>query len=204
MDILTVLFNRQIMKYLGASSLAIYGPIVNVSTFVQCCAYSVGQAAQPIISFNLGAKQWQRIKKVLQYSLYTVTLFGIFWTTLSLICPNLYIYIFMKLTDEILNMTPAIIRSYSLSFILLPLNIFSTYYFQALIKPKTAFIVAVSRGCVVSGVLIMTLPLMTGAGSLWFTMPITELIVSAYAIFSIVKYTKQLSDSGGGKHLQRR
>lgn len=47
MGILTVLFNRQIMKYLGSDTLAIYGPIIQVSTFVQCCAYSVGQAAQP-------------------------------------------------------------------------------------------------------------------------------------------------------------
>lgn len=52
MGILTVLFNRQIMQYLGSDALAIYGPIINVSTFVQCCAYSVGQASQPIISTN--------------------------------------------------------------------------------------------------------------------------------------------------------
>lgn len=45
MGILTVLFNRQIMQYLGSDALAIYGPIINVSTFVQCCAYSVGQAS---------------------------------------------------------------------------------------------------------------------------------------------------------------
>ena len=57
MGILTILFNRQIMRrYLGPDALAVYGPIINVSTFVQCCAYSVGQAAQPIISMNLGAK----------------------------------------------------------------------------------------------------------------------------------------------------
>lgn len=67
MGILTVLFNRQIMKYLGTSALAIYGPIVNVSTFVQCCAYSVGQASQPIISINFGARYGQRIKDVLRY-----------------------------------------------------------------------------------------------------------------------------------------
>lgn len=61
MGILTVLFNRQIMKYLGANALAIYGPIINVSTFVQCCAYSVGQAAQPLISANYGAGSGKRI-----------------------------------------------------------------------------------------------------------------------------------------------
>lgn len=47
MGILTVLFNRQIMRYLGTNALAIYSPIVNVSTFVQYCAYSVEKASQP-------------------------------------------------------------------------------------------------------------------------------------------------------------
>ena len=85
MGILTVLFNRQIMKYLGSNALAIYGPVINISTIVQCCAYSVGQAAQPIISINFGAKKWQRIKETLRYALYTVGVFSTFWTVFSLI-----------------------------------------------------------------------------------------------------------------------
>lgn len=111
MGILTVLFNRQIMKFLGTDALAIYGPIINVSTFVQSCAYSVGQAAQPIISMNFGAGQGARIRETLRYALYTVAGFSIFWTALSMMCPNLYVYIFMKPTDTILQMAPAIIRS---------------------------------------------------------------------------------------------
>lgn len=50
MGILTVLFNRQIMRWLGSDAMAVYGPIIQISTFAQCCAYSVGQASQPIIS----------------------------------------------------------------------------------------------------------------------------------------------------------
>ena len=69
MGILTVLFNRQIMQYLGSDALAIYGPIINVSTFVQCCAYSVGQASQPIISTNFGAGKETRIRETLRYAL---------------------------------------------------------------------------------------------------------------------------------------
>lgn len=193
MGILTVLFNRQIMKYLGSNALAVYGPVINVSTIVQCCAYSVGQAAQPIISINFGAKKWQRIKETLRYALYTVGAFSIFWTAFSLICPNLYIYIFMKPTKAILEIAPAIIRCYSISFLLLPLNIFSTYYFQVLMKPGAAFYVSVFRGCIVSGILIMMLPVVAGADSIWFAMPITELLVSVYAVFMMNKYTKALS-----------
>ena len=187
MGILTVLFNRQIMRYLGADALAVYGPIVNVSTFVQCCAYSVGQASQPILSVNYGAGQKGRIRETLQYALYTVALFSLFWTALSLVCPNLYIHIFMKPTNTILEIAPTIIRRYSLSFLLLPLNIFSTYYFQALMKPRAAFIVSVFRGCVVSGILILLLPAVAGADSIWFAMPITELIVAVYAVRTIAR-----------------
>ena len=192
MGILTVLFNRQIMKYPGANALAIYGPIIQVSTFVQCCAYSVGQAAQPIMSMNFGAGKGGRIRETLRLALMTTTFFGIFWTLLSMVCPNLYIRIFMSPTPEILAMAPPIIRTYALSFLLLPFNIFSTYYFQAIMKPKAAFVVSVARGLVISGILIMVLPVLTGASSLWFAMPVTELLVMFYAITAIRKYTKAL------------
>ena len=65
MGILTILFNRQIMACLGTNALSVYGVIVNISTFVQYCAYSVGQASQPIISTNFGAGKGDRIRETL-------------------------------------------------------------------------------------------------------------------------------------------
>lgn len=191
MGILTVLFNRQIMKYLGANALAIYGPIIQVSTFVQCCAYSVGQASQPIISTNFGAGKTGRIKETLSLALWTTVFFGIFWTTLSMVCPNFYIRVFMSPTQEILAMAPAIVRTYALSFLLLPFNIFSTYFFQAIAQPKEAFVVSVARGLVISGILILVLPILAGASSIWFAMPITELLVALWAGAKIKKYTRE-------------
>ncbi len=194
MGILTVLFNRQIMRYLGADALAIYGPIINVSTFVQCCAYSVGQAAQPIISTNFGAGRASRIREALRCALWTTAFFGVFWTALSMACPNLYIRIFMSPTADILAMAPAIIRAYSISFLLLPFNIFSTYYFQAILRPKVSFFVSVARGLVISGMLILMLPVLAGADALWFAMPITELAVALCAAAGICRCTAALPE----------
>lgn len=192
MGILTILFNRQIMNYLGSDALSVYGIIVNISTFVQCCAYSIGQAAQPIISMNYGAKFGKRIKKVLKYALTTALFFSIFWTALSALAPNLLVKLFMTPTKEIMKIAPFIIRTYGLSFLLLPFNIFSTYYFQALLKPKAAFIVSVARGLVVSGILIYVLPFIN-PDMLWYTMPLTEGIVVLYAGNKMIQYTKKLS-----------
>ena len=197
MGILTILFNRQIMHYLGTNALAVYGVIVKISTFAQCCAYSVGQASQPIISTNFGAGKGGRIRQPLKYALGTTAFFSILWTVLSLTIPNAFIHIFMTPTPEVLQIAPNIMRCYGISFILLPLNIFSTCYFQALMKPKAAFIVSVARGFVISGILIYLLPVVAGADSIWFAMPITELLVAIYVIYEMVKNTKQLKDERG-------
>ena len=194
MGILTILFNRQIMRYLSSDALAIYGPIINVSTFVQCCAYSVGQAAQPIISTNYGSGKGNRIRETLRLALGTTVFFGIFWTALSLVCPNLYIRIFMNPTPAILAMAPAIIRTYAVSFLLLPFNIFSTYYFQAILQPVDSFVVSVARGLVISGFLILFLPVLFRAESLWFAMPVTELLVAFYVVIRMKRATAALPE----------
>lgn len=194
MGILTMLFNRQILKYLGTDALAVYGIIINISAFVQCCAYSIGQASQPMISMNYGAGKGGRIKQILKYALETAAVFGLIWTALAVFVPNLFVRIFMTPTQEILTIAPGIIRSYEISFLLLPFNIFSTYYFQALMRPKISFIVSVSRGAVISGILISILPAVVGTNAIWFAMPITELLVAVYVSIRMVQCTKAISE----------
>lgn len=115
------------------------------------------------------------------------------WTALAEFAPNLFVRIFMTPTEEILAIAPNIIRSYGISFLLLPFNIFSTYYFQALMKPTASFLVSVDRGAVISGILIYLLPAVLGANAVWFAMPVTELIVAIAVSAAMIRYSKKLS-----------
>ena len=180
MGILTMIFNRQILKYLGTDALSVYGIIINISTFVQCCAYSIGQASQPILSVNYGAGEARRIREILLYALGTAAVFGVVWTVAAELFPNAFVRIFMTPTDNILRIAPDIIRRYGISFVLLPFNVFATYYFQAIMRPTAAFVVSVGRGAVLSGALILLLPAVAGADSLWFAMPLIELLTAAF------------------------
>ena len=193
MGILTVLFNRQIMKYYGASALAVYGIIVNISTIVQCCGYSVGQAAQPILSINFGAGQWKRISQVLKYAVLSAGGFGLLWLLVELLFPNGIVRIFMTPTEAVLAIAPQILRSYGLSFLLLPFNVFSTYYFQSVMRPGASFAISVVRGVGLSGLLICLLPLLFGPEMIWFAMPITELAIAAAVTALMRKSQKALA-----------
>lgn len=61
-----------------------------------------------------------------------------------------------------------------------------------------AFVVSVARGFVISGLLILLLPILIGASAIWFAMPITELLVMFYAARKIQTYTRSLSENGTG------
>ena len=192
MGILTILFNRQIMHFLGTDALAVYGVLVNVSTLVQCCAYSVGQASQPILSLNYVARQTRRILDVLRYALGTVAVFGVLWVLVLAAFPTEIVRLFMAPTPEVLEVAPGILRTYGLSFLLLPFNIFSAYYFQSILRPASAFGISVTRGLVVSGGLILTLPALWGGSAIWLAMPLTELVVALAVAGLMVRSVRQL------------
>ena len=161
--------------------------IVVVGTLVQCCSYGIGQAAQPVISRNFGAGLTDRIKTMLKYNIITAAVFGAIWTVLSMAMPQVFIKLFMTPTPEVLSIAPGIIRIYAISFVLLPFNIYSTYYFQAIMRAKISLIASVARGIVISGALILLLPVAFGGNAVWWAMPITEAVVFVYSAVMMKK-----------------
>lgn len=192
MGIIGIIFNRQIMQYLGSDSLAVYGVITQITLFAQCLAYGTGQAAQPIISQNIGAGQTNRVNECLKYSLYISFGLGIFWVLAMQFIPNVFINFFMTPTPSVLEIAPNILRIYGLSYLLLPFNIFATYYFQAVMKPNISMIVSLARGAVVSGALIILLPIIAGANNIWYSMLITEIVVAVYSTIYMVRSVKTI------------
>ena len=194
MGIVTALLNRGIVRYAGTDALAVYGVIVYVGTCAQCSAYSVGQAAQPLFSINFGARKWDRIRLTQTCAIRSVIVFSLFWTGVSMAFPEQIVRIFMDATPGVLEIAPTIIRIYATSFLLLPFNIYSAYYFQSIMRARAALWLAVARGLVISGGLILLLPLIFKATGLWIAMPITDAITFAATLFLTIRYTKTLEE----------
>lgn len=194
MGIVTALLNRGIVRYAGTDALAVYGVIVYVGTCAQCSAYSVGQAAQPLFSINFGARKWDRIWQTQTCAIRSIIVFSLFWTGVSMAFPEQIVRIFMDATPGVLEIAPTIIRIYATSFLLLPFNIYSAYYFQSIMRARAALWLAVARGLVISGGLILLLPLIFKATGLWIAMPITDAITFAATLFLTIRYTKTLEE----------
>lgn len=189
-----ILFNRQIMIWLDSDALAVYGILLQITIFAQCIAYGPGQAAQPILSQNYGAGNHDRIRECLRYALYTCAGMGIFWACIAMLFPRTLIALFMTPTPTVLAMAPAIFRTYGISFLLLPFNLFATAYFQVLMRPNTSLTASLARSAVVSGAMILLLPALLGPDSIWWAMTITEVVVAAFCAVFMCRYTRRLAE----------
>ncbi len=191
MGILNVFFNRQILRYFDYNALSIFAIIINIATFVQCCGYGIGQACQPLLSENFGAKNYKRVNKTLIYGIVSSFVVGLIWLVLCETIPEEFIKFFMVPTEEVLKIGPKIIRMYSVAFFILPFNVFSTYYFQSILKPYISLIISLARGFVLSGILLYVFGLIN-KDLIWISIQVTELIVFVFVIINIIKNEKKL------------
>lgn len=193
-----MLFNNAVMRRLGADALAVYGVIVNIGTFVQSMAYGTGQAAQPVISVNLGAGKMHRIVKVSRYGLLSALIIGLAATAVCEAVPSAITSLFMKTNPAIDEIAPYAIRIYAASFVLLPINVFATYYFQSIMRPAASLFVSLLRGIALSALFIALLPPVFGGQSLWFVMPLNEIITFIFSATLILIFNRRLKADASG------
>ncbi len=192
MGIMTMLYNRRILQLLNNDALSVFGAIASLTTVVQCCSYSIGQAAQPILSANFGAGKMDRVRKVLKYGIVTSVVFGAFWMIVTLTLPTTIIQLFMDATDSVLSIAPAILRKYGVGYLFAPFTLFAAYYFQSILKARISLGISLSRGLIIGSVMLYLLPALFGADSLWFAMPVAEISVAAVTAVLMRCSTKKL------------
>lgn len=192
MGIMTMLYNKRILQLLNHDALSVFGAIASLTTVVQCCSYSIGQAAQPILSANFGAGKMDRVRKVLKYGIVTAVLFGAFWMFVTMTFPLAIIQLFMDATEGVLAIAPGILRKYGMGYLFAPFTLFATYYFQSILKARISLGISLSRGLIVGGLMLYILPVLFGADSLWFAMPAAEVSVAFVTVLLMRRFTKML------------
>jgi putative MATE family efflux protein len=187
-------FNNQIMRYSNATYLAVFGTVTNATVFIQSLFYGIGQAVQPIVSSNFGAKKIDRVRSILRYSFITALAMGATFFAFIACFPDIILRMYMDTTDEILTIGPGIVRIYSFAYLLMGMNIVAGYYLQALKRSNHALLISLLRGFAVSLALLFLLPAIAGFNAIWLTMPLTELL-TLFFVLALLRFKKPFMDN---------
>lgn len=179
--VMTVVINKQILRYGNESALAVFGVIITCSFMFQRLFSGVGQAIQPIVSTNYGAGQIRRIREVNKLSVITALLMGTLFTLVGMMFPLQLTTFFVDTTPQIIEIAPKIVRIYFLSFLPMGLNIQATYYLQSVMQTRQSNILTLLRGLIISVALVYLLPIWLGIDGVWWAMVITEFVVAVFS-----------------------
>ena len=180
--VVAFVINNQIMKYAGASALAVYGFFGTVSALFLSVFAGIGQAAQPIVSENYGAAQHSRCVEVGKTGMWSALVFGVVSFLLCALLPSQMVHVFMKPTPEVEQIAPYIIRVSALSFLPMAINMFVLSYLQAVTKATGATVISLLRGMLLPVVLLCVLPVFMDGNGIWWAMTAAEAVTAIPAV----------------------
>jgi len=184
--VVTYIINNQIMHYSGPAALAVYGMMSTVVALFLSIFSGVGEAAQPIVSVNFGAGNRERYQSVGKLGVKTAAAFGIVCLALCALFPSQMTAIFMKVTPEVAEIAPYIIRVYAIAFMPMAVNLFATAYLQSVSKANKATTVSMLRGLILSSVLLYILPLFMGSNGIWWAVTLAEVFAAVVALWYLI------------------
>ncbi|MDO5717720.1 MAG: MATE family efflux transporter [Tissierellia bacterium] len=170
-------FNQRLLKISGNLAVSAYSIIANLSLIAYAIFTGVGQAIQPIVSINYGAKNKKRILKTVKLGIFTAFSLGMLFFLSGLLFPEKLISLFIKDSSEIIDITRTGIKIYFSSFLLMGVNTVMTSYVQSKEQAKTSMIISLTRGLVLIIGFLMILSRRFGIIGVWLSLPMTELTV---------------------------
>lgn len=172
--IVSVLYNMQLMKYIGEDGVASYGVIMYVTFVFLAVFFGYNIGISPIIGYNFGAKNADELKNIYKKSLLLITITSFSLTLIAEISSRLLAGIFVKYDVELLNLTDRAIKIYMLSFIVCGFNIFSSAFFTALNDGLVSAILSFARTLVFQLLSILILPIYFLVDGIWMAIIVAE------------------------------
>lgn len=190
-SVVSMLYNYQLMKYIGENGVAAYGVImytyfIFLSIFL---GYSIGSA--PIVSYHYGAGNKRELKSLLRKSLIIISVMGVITTLLAECLANPLSKVFVGYDAELFQLTRYAFIIFSLSFLLAGFNVYASAFFTALNNGLVSAGISFSRTLIFECGAVMILPLLIGIDGIWYAIILAETLALAASIAMLLIHRKR-------------
>lgn len=191
MSIVGMLYNIQLLKYVGENGVAAYGVMMYVSMIFSAAfiGYSIGVA--PVISYHNGAQNYKESKGLLRQSLIMIGVFGVGMVAAAELLALPLSNIFVGYDAELMNLTVSGFKIFALSFIFMGFAIFSSGFFTALNDGLTSALISFLRTLVFQIAAVLLLPLIWEIDGVWISIVVAEVMAAAISAFFLVVKRKK-------------
>lgn len=191
--VVLITFNLVILGLKGNLGVAAYGIVANIALVGISVFTGIAQGVQPLISKGYGLKNYELLGKVKNYALITSISLALFMYLFMFFNSDSIIGIFNSEKNlEIAQIAKSGLRIYFIGFFFVGINIIMAMYLSATERTRDAFMISVSRGCVIIVPLVILLSRIWNITGVWFAFVLTECIVTVVSLYMVKLRKKSL------------
>jgi len=195
-SVISVCFNSSLLKYGGDIAVGAMTIMTSVMQFAMLPLQGIAQGAQPITSYNFGAKNAGRVKKTFRLLLITCLTYSIALWAAVMIAPQVFVKIFTSDTS-LAQFAAPMLRIYLGGLGLFGIQIACQMTFTSLGKAANSIVVAVVRKFVLLLPLIYIMPsiLADKTQAVYMAEPVADIIAVTFtAILFTFQFKKALKE----------
>lgn len=195
-SVISVCFNSSLLKYGGDIAVGAMTILTSVMQFAMLPLQGIAQGAQPITSFNYGAKNAERVKKTFRLLLRVSLIYSVTLWAVIMLMPNIFVGIFTP-EAEMIEFASKALRIYMAVMFMFGIQIACQMTFTALGNAKSSIIVAITRKFILLLPLIYIMPNIVSdkTTGVYLAEPVADFIaVSFTAILFSFQFKKALKE----------
>lgn len=200
-SVISVCFNSSLLRYGGDIAVGAMTILTSVMQFAMLPLQGLGQGAQPIISYNYGARNAPRVKATFRLLLRASLCYSILLWGCVMLFPQVFASLFTA-DAALLAYTQSALRVYMASLLLFGVQMACQMTFTSLGNAKASIVVAVMRKFVLLIPLIYLMPQLmrtNQATAVYLAEPIADAIAVTFtAILFSFQFKKALAEMAAG------
>ncbi len=192
--VVVVFINKALLNTAGSSgnmAVGAYGIINRTTMFFVMIVFGVTQGMQPILGFNFGANNWQRVKRTLKLGM----LCGFIITTIGFILtecfPNTISRLFTTDTT-LIDIARRGFRIYFSFYSVVGIQIVIQNFFQSIGKPKLSIFLSLTRQLIFLIPVLLILPKHFGTDGVWASMCGADILAFILSIGTLYVMKRRL------------
>ncbi len=191
LNIVSIGYNLQLMKYIGENGVSAYGIIMYVGFIFAAVFIGYNLCVSQVIAFNFGAGNRAELRSLLRKSLLLIGAGGIMMTGIAEGSAPLLAKIFVGYDAELCSLTVRALRIYMLSFLICGFNMFCSAWFTALNNGLISALAAFVRTLVFELGAVLIVPGLIGIDGIWLAVSIAEVLAVLMSAILIISFRKR-------------
>lgn len=188
--IVVILINNSMVHYGSDLAVGAYGIANKVAFIFVMINMGVNQGMQPIAGYNYGAMRYDRLMKVVKYSIIAATAIMTTGFIIAMTIPGTCARLFT--TDPtLIHLSAKGIRYIMVAFPVVGYQMVVSNFFQSIGKAKISIVLSLSRQLLILLPLLLVLPTMFGINGVWVSMPVSDTLSAFMAAWIMIVYMRK-------------